>query len=80
MQLYEYPKNDENTLYLSCGIIGSFGLSMSELISHCKAHFGEDISTNDLKITSEYIHTRCIGYDLYDPSDYDCYLVIRKKQ
>ncbi|QXN67271.1 hypothetical protein [Stenotrophomonas phage BUCT608] len=28
-----------------------------------------------LEIKSEYIHTRCIYYDCFDPSDWDNYLV-----
>jgi hypothetical protein len=30
----------------------------------------------NLQIKPEYIHTSCIGYDIYDPSDYTLYLKI----
>ena len=32
----------------------------------------------DLVIRSEYIHTDCIYYDLYNPSDYTEYLCINR--
>lgn len=37
------------------------------------------ISAKDLHITSEYIHTDCLYYDLYDPIDYTCFLKIERK-
>lgn len=34
------------------------------------------LNLDRLRITSEYIHTHCLGYDLYDPGDYTNYLCI----
>lgn len=31
---------------------------------------------SDIEITSKKIHTDCLGYDLYDPSDWTDYLII----
>jgi hypothetical protein len=34
------------------------------------------IALDEINIRSEYIHTDCITYDLYDPSDWTKYLCI----
>lgn len=34
---------------------------------------------SEFEITSEYIHTSCLGYDLYDSSDYTHFIVITKE-
>jgi hypothetical protein len=36
------------------------------------------VSLENVTITSEYINTRYITYDIYDPSDYDEFIVITK--
>jgi len=66
------PTNDSNTLYIQ------YTSSLSDLITQIREHFGPDISFDDITITPEYIHTRCLTYDCYDRSDYDNYLVIRR--
>lgn len=68
------PDNDENHLYIEA----SYGLSLTTLLERIKNHFGQDIDFEDLEISSEHIHTRCLGYDLYDSGDYDEYICIRK--
>ena len=66
------PKDDSTKLY-----IASFSsLSLNDLIDVIQSHFGADISFDNVSISSEYVHTRCINYDLYDPNDYDDYIVI----
>lgn len=70
------PENSATTLH----ILSGFALSLSELIEQAKAHFGQDISLDDLNIRSEKIHTRCITYDLYDGADWDDYLIIERKE
>ena len=67
-----YPTNDDNTLYIA----DDGGISFSDLISRANEHFG---SLDNLTIKPEYIHTRCVNYDLYDAMDYDNYIVITKK-
>jgi len=78
MSLSRYPENSETILYISCGI-GSYQIDFLNMMDSIKSHFGEEISLEELDITAEYIHTRCIGYDLYDSSDYDNYIVITRK-
>lgn len=66
------PDDTDNTFYMR----GYYdGLPLSEILEQTKEKW-PNASFDDVNIASEYIQTRCIGYDLYDPSDYDCFLVI----
>ena len=67
------PENDAKTLYILGDSIG-----INDLIERIKAHFGDDVNMDNITITGTKIHTRCITYDLYDPTDYDNYLIIEK--
>lgn len=68
------PDDDEDTLYI---LSDSFwATSLEEIIERARVKWGSATKIEDLYIKAEYIHTRCLGYDRYDPSDYDCYLVI----
>lgn len=78
MSLSRYPENTETSLYINCGI-GSYPFDFLYMMDSIKSHFGEEISLEELDITAEHINTRCIGYDLYDSSDYDNYIVITRK-
>ena len=69
------PENDKNTLYINSNYIS---IGFEELQQCIENHFGAEINMADLSIEAEYIHTECLGYDLYDPSDYTRFLVIRK--
>lgn len=68
------PDNDEDTFY----ILANSEIYLEDMIDQIKEYFGtEDLGT--LLISSEYIHARCITYDLYDSDDYDNYIVVRRK-
>lgn len=69
-----YPTSDKNTLYIESG----YGATVADLLTKIVDHFG-DTEYSDLLITSEKIHTRCIGYDLYDGADWDDYIIITRK-
>ena len=58
-------------------IYGSIGYSISEIIKKAKEKW-PDVSLDDIEITSEYIHTDCLTYDLYDPGDWTHYLKIER--
>jgi hypothetical protein len=78
-QMSDYePSNTKDKLYLWFGSYGD-PMDFEFLIENIKNHFGVNISLSELDINSEYIHTRHIGYDLYDPSDYACYIIITRK-
>lgn len=70
------PENTPEVLYLLSGT----SKSIADLLSEVKNHFGADVNLDDLLIESEYIHTRCLTYDLFDPTDYDDYLVVTLKK
>ncbi|AUR84706.1 hypothetical protein NVP1063O_039 [Vibrio phage 1.063.O._10N.261.45.C7] len=45
------------------------------ILDQIKEKWG-DVDFSCIEIEPENIHTRCLGYDLYDSSDYDDYLVV----
>jgi hypothetical protein len=67
------PDDTDTVMYLNCNYIT---FTLSEIHEKCKEKWGADIQMEDISITSEYIHTRCLGYDLYDSSDYENFLVL----
>ncbi len=70
-----YPENTETTLYIRSSYDG---MHILDLIDQVEIHFGESINNINVNIRSEKIHTRCIGYDLYDGSDWDDYIIIER--
>ena len=67
-----WPDDTENTMYL----YGEH--TFSEIMDICKQKFGENIDFAHIKIEYEYIHTRCLGFDSYDSSDWDTFTVIHR--
>ena len=68
------PDNDENTIYvLAC----DNSITLTDLIDIAREKWGT--WGNDISISAEHVHTRCIYYDRYDSSDYDDYIVLRKE-
>ena len=66
------PENTKDTLYIKASYNDH---SFAELVEIALQHF-EGHTLDDLMIRSEYVHCRCIGYDLYDNGDYDNYIII----
>ncbi|RJQ30301.1 hypothetical protein C4565_00520 [Candidatus Parcubacteria bacterium] len=65
------PDNSENQFYIP------YGAALSDIIEMAKEKWG-DVSLESVCIHSEYIHTDCLGYDVYDSGDYTNYLRIEK--
>lgn len=63
------PEDSQETIYIL------EGCSLQTIIDKVKDKWG-DIELDEVQIEPSYIHTRCLGYDLYDSSDYDNYLEI----
>lgn len=63
------PVDTDDTLYIL------ENTTLSVMLDAIKEKWG-DVNFDDVTINAQYIHTRCLGYDLYDASDYDNYLVI----
>jgi hypothetical protein len=68
-----YPERTATTYYIA----GKY-CSLSEIIELAQDYFGDDVSFEDIDISGLHFHARCIGYDLYDPMDYDDYIVLEK--
>lgn len=68
------PDNNEKELYIQTDCIQ---ITMADLIEQIREHFKTDDMTQ-FAIESEEIHTRCVGYDLYDGGDWDNYIIIRR--
>ncbi|USV41096.1 hypothetical protein [Xanthomonas phage BUDD] len=68
------PDNTKDVLYIDTTFSS---VTMKELMEKIREHFGND-SIENFDIESNYIHTDCLGYDAYDPSDYSSYLVITR--
>lgn len=49
--------------------------SLTDIINAVHEKWG-DVDFDNIRVDPQYIHTRCLGYDLYDASDFDNYLVI----
>lgn len=58
-------------------------ITLAKIIELCREKWPDTsrdmVSKADIAITSEYIHTDCLGYDRYDPGDYTRFLKITKK-
>jgi hypothetical protein len=67
------PEDSETTIY----ILGN--CSLLEIIDKVKEKWG-NVNLDDVDIQPSYIHTRCLTYDLYDPSDYDNYIEVYYNQ
>ena len=68
-----WPDDTDNCFYVD----GNFSsVQLSEILEKAKEKWGEDIDINNLNLEPEYIHTDCLGYDLYDPGDYTRFLCI----
>lgn len=70
-----WPDDDKDTMYLhDCS-----GLPLSHLIEKAQEKW-PGIDLDNIDISAEKIHTRCIYYDLYDGGDYDNFIVLRNKK
>lgn len=70
-----WPDNTPTELWLG----SDYSTSIQDLIDKAKEHFGQEIKLDDLIISSEYIHTDCLYYDLYDAGDWTKFVKIEKK-
>lgn len=66
-----WPDDDDSTFYIES--YASLGCIMSKA-----AEKWPGASVDDIEITAEYIHTDCLGYDLFDSSDYTNFLRVTR--
>lgn len=71
-----WPKDTDDILWIDA----TYGISMDYLLDKAREHFGDSFDPEKIKVTAEYIHTKCITYDLYDPSDYTNFISIEMQK
>ena len=64
------PDNTETTVYLP------YSTDLESLLDVAKESFGYDVDIATIMVSTEQIHTSCIGYDMYDSSDWTTYTVL----
>ncbi len=70
------PDDDENTLHIRSEFAG---LTLEDLLERAQKKWGPDIKLENIGISSEKIHTRCIFYDCYDSGDYENFIILTKE-
>lgn len=69
-----WPDDTDTMMYIESGYSS---VKLNDLIEKINEKWpGSKMS--DFEISSEYTHTSCLGYDLYDSSDYTHFIVITK--
>jgi hypothetical protein len=66
-----YPDDDADTMWISRAT------PLSEIIQKIEEKW-PGATLDQIWIDADYVQTSHIGYDLYDPTDYDTYLVVRR--
>jgi len=64
-----WPSDSDNTIYISSDI------KFNDMLDLIKEKW-PNVSLEKINIETEYIHTDCIGYDVYDPMDYTTFIKI----
>lgn len=70
-----YPQDDENNIY-----VADHGqhINLAEIINLVSEKW-PNIHLSDVIISQEHRHEKCLGYDLYDPTYYQNYIVISRQ-
>lgn len=59
----------------------AYGASLEEIMTRCREKWGDEcLADGSIKIESEFIHTKCLTYDLMDWGDYTKFLRITKEK
>ena len=72
-----WPDDTETEMYIDAGGMFATPITMADLLQRINDKW-EGASLSNIEITSEYIHTDCLGYDLYDAGDYTTFIKIRR--
>jgi len=68
-----WPDDTDSTIYIATYT----SLTLEELMDKIDDKW-PGASRSNITISSEKIHTDCLGYDLYDPGDYTDFIVITR--
>jgi len=66
-----WPDNTDTVIYLNA----ADDYDLAAIMQVIKNNW-PDATPEDIRITSEYIHTECLTYDSYDSSDYTNFIVL----
>jgi len=66
-----WPDDTDTEMYLD------YGTSLSTIMERIKEKW-PDATNDQIEISAEHIHTSCLYYDQYDPSDYTNFVVIKR--
>lgn len=69
-----WPDDTDTKMYIEDGSF--FDCSIADIIEKAKEKWGKQIDLDKVLIRPENIHTTCIYYDAYDPSDYTDFIVL----
>lgn len=72
-----WPDDTDTVMYVEAGSMFAPAVNMADLLQKIYEKW-EDAALTEIEITSEYIHTDCLGYDLYDPGDYTTFIRIQR--
>lgn len=70
----DFTPDETNEMFFLEGEFGDFSLEV--LLEKAVEKWGNVANPRNIMIRPQYIHTRCLGYDQYDPCDYDNFLQI----
>jgi len=68
-----WPDDTDTTMYIDA----SYTHTLADIQQKIEEKW-PGTPANCIEITTDEINTDCLGYDLYDPSDYTMFLIIRK--
>lgn len=69
------PEDTDKVAHLPMG----FAPTLSEAVEIAKEKWGKDVDLNKIEVSAIHFHARCLGYDQYDSTDYDDYVVLELK-
>lgn len=69
---YFQPDDTDTCMYIEANYQEH---SLESILEKAKAKW-PDASLSNLSIGAEHIHTDCLGYDLYDASDYRTFITV----
>jgi len=69
-----WPDDTETKIHIQSDFSS---ITLAELLEKIEDNW-PGASAENIKISVEKIHTDCLGYDLYDPSDYTDFIIIER--
>lgn len=66
-----WPDDTDSEFYLE------YGTDLGTILRKA-AEKWPNVDVRDIQVDAEYTHTSCLTFDLYDPSDYTNFIVVRR--